>query len=78
MDELDDETNQRLELFFRVAPIVAQYPIGTAMDILLMILADIGVQVGTSKDEFLSTVIAELSDLYTQITEKNDGNSTHH
>jgi hypothetical protein len=78
MDELDEETKQRLELFFRVAPIVAKYPIGTAMDILLMILADIGVQVGGSKDKFLTTVIAELSDLYTQITEKNDGNSTHH
>ena len=78
MDELDEETKQRLELFFRVAPIVAEYPIGTAMDILLMILADIGVQVGGSKEEFLTTVIAELSDLYTQITEKNDGNSTHH
>jgi hypothetical protein len=78
MDAIDDETKQRLELFFRVAPIVAEYPIGTAMDILLMILADIGVQVGGSKEEFLTTVIAELSDLYTQITEKNDGNSTHH
>jgi hypothetical protein len=78
MDEIDDETNQRLELFFKVAPTVAQYPIGTAMDILLMILADIGVQVSGSKDEFLTAVIAELSDLYTQITEKNDGNSTHH
>jgi len=78
MDDVDDETNQRLELFFKVAPIVTQYPIGTAMDILLMILADIGVQVGGSKDEFLITIIAELSDLYTQITETNDGNSTHH
>ena len=78
MDDIDDETKQRLELFFRVASIVAQYPIGTAMDILLMVLADIGVQAGGSKDEFLATVIVELTDLYARITEKNDGNSTHH
>jgi hypothetical protein len=78
MDAIDDETKQRLELFFRVAPIVAEYPIGTAMDILLMILADIGVQVGGSKEEFLAVVHEELTDLHAQITEKNDGNSTHH
>ena len=78
MDELDDEGKQRLELFFRVAPIVAEYPIGTAMDILLMILADIGVQVGGSKQEFLTAVTEELTDIFTQITETDDGNSTHH
>ena len=78
MDDIDEGSEQRMELFCRVAPPLAEYSIDVALDVLLLILADIGVQVGTSKEEFLAEMNEQLEDLFTQVMEKNNGNSTHH
>ena len=78
MDDIDEGSEQRMELFCRVAPALAEYSIDVALDVLLLILADIGVQVGTSKEEFLAEMNEQLEDLFTQVMEKNNGNSTHH